>query len=612
MFKRLLSLLLAILLLCTTLPLATAAVDYRLENNNQTLVLCGSEALANHAQKPWAAYAGTITTVVLEEGITTLPAGAFTDLSALERVEMANSVTSIEEGAFPARPFTLVGWLNHPGGRYAQAHPNVTLSLKELRILSFGNSHTDDYSWWFTKTIFNDLTAATGITFTFQKVTSGARRMISQAKVGAHYLIANDPTHAEYAKYQNALAKTWDYVVIQDYHESTYADIGGANFVDDVATTVDWLHRDAPGAKIAWYADVVEYQARDAQLSAGDYYARSVAAMEGVAALTQNRPDLIIPASTVLENAYTSYFGTTQNRIDVSPDYEVAAGASLPLIERDSAHLSHLLGRPLFGHAVMYGIMKDLLPELDYFGAMVTKPTSAKSQYTWKGEFLDEYWPIFKELIHNAYRQPYQITPSQYTTDPFDPKFEQVKQVITQAAQSAPQQATLNELLAHFRAPAVLAALSALGLGTVEADAVTVASRADDQSYAVYVDCHYGLTFSIAPAYGSAQGGMALVETGKLPTPLGEGESTLYQIYLNPDGLTHTVYVTNPSYSAATPDYEGTAGADAEHPNLLTLPWHSAPYANSVTAIVVDESIHYVGKYFFCANYAKGLTDIYV
>ncbi len=612
MFKRILSILLALLLFCSALPLATAAVDYRLEENSQTLILSGSGPIASYTQTPWAAHNGTITKVVIEEGITAIPAGSFSALTALESVEMAKSVTFIDEGAFPATPFTLLGWLNHAGGRYAESHANVTLSLKELRILSFGNSHTDDYSWWFTKTIFPDLNAATGITFTFQKVTSGARRMYNQANPGAHYLIANDPTHSEYNKYQNALAKTWDYVVIQDYHESTYANIGGENFADDVATTVGWLREDAPGAKIAWYADVVEYQARDASLSAGDYYARSVAAMEAVAALSQTRPDLIIPASTVLENAYTSYFGTTQNRADVSPDYEVPAGTTLPLVERDSAHLSHLLGRPLFGHAVMYGIMKDLMPSFDYFDAMVTKPTSAKSQYTWKGEFLEEYWPIFKELVTHAYAQPYAITPSQYKDDPFDAKFEQVKTIIAQAAQTAPAQPTLQTLETHFRSAALLAELSSLGLGTIEAEDVTVSLQTVDHSFSVSVDCHYGLTFSMKPAYGNSESGMSLVAIGKLPTPLGEGESTLYQIYLNEDGLTHTVYITNPSYTAATPDYEGTNGADAEHPNLLTLPWHTSPYANTVSTIIVDESINYIGKYFFCANYAKALTDIYM
>lgn len=596
-----------------------SSVTYTLTNNNTTLTLSGLGTVPDYATTPWADYCGTITQVVINEGITAIAAGAFSDLTALNTVDMAKTVETVEAGAFPASAFTMKGWLNHASGKYAEANSNVSLKLKELRILSFGNSHTDDYTWWF-KNILADLEAATGTVFTHEKVTSGARRMyVENAKYGSHYNSATNSEASDHATYRAALAKTWDFVLIQDYHESTYA-IGGAAFADEVAATVAWLRQDAPGAKIAWYADLIESQDRSANRSGGDYYTRSIAAMQAAAALTENAPDLIIPASTVLENAYTSYFGTTRNRADVFTGY--AKVADLSILERDQAHLSHLLGRQLLGTAVMYFVVKeieDLLPSFDYFDAIVTKPTSAESYAPWKGAFLDEYWTIIEETISNTAASPYAVTQSAYTVDPFDAKFAAVKNVMAKAATTLPETLSQSVLEAHFKTAAIAAELSAIeGLGTITTNDITVtytaAGDSTPESASVEVDCHYGLSFSLKPAYytGDTLGDMVLVETGKLPSSLGNDESMLYQIYLNADGETHSVFISNPSATTDTPNYESDANATEENPALTSLPWHTSPYKDTVTNIIVDASISYIGKYFFCTNYATAVTDIYI
>lgn len=594
-----------------------SSVTYALTNNNTTLTLSGLGTVPDYATAPWADYCGTITQVVISEGITAIAAGAFSDLTALNTVDMAKTVETVEAGAFPASAFTMKGWLNHASGKYAEANSNVSLKLKEVRILSLGNSHTQDYIWWF-KTILSDLQTAAGTTFTHESVTKGARRMYSTtASAGSHYDGAKTSTDTHYAQYRAAFAKTWDFVVIQDYHESTYAN-GGAAYADEVAATVAWLREDAPGAKVAWFADLVEPQNRSANRSGGDYYTRSVAAMQAAAALTENAPDLIIPISTLWENAYTTYFGTTLNRTDVSSDYD-PGNADLPILERDSAHVSHLLGRQITGMAVMYFICDFLEGKFpaafDYFDAIVTKPTSAQSEYSWKGAFLDEYWPIIEETISNTAASPYAVTQSAYTVDPFDAKFTAVKNVMAKAATTLPATLSQSVLEAHFKTAAIAAELSAIeGLGTITTNDITVTYTAADgstpESISVEVDCHYGLSFSRKPAYstGDTLGDMILVETGKLPTSLGEEESTLYQIYLNADGVTHSVYIHNPSYTASTPDY--IAGSTGLHLGLL--PWNVAPYKDTVTSITVEDSINYLGQYLICTNYAQAVTDIHI
>jgi hypothetical protein len=87
-------------------------------------------------------------------------------------------------------------------------------------------------------------------------------------------------------------------------------------------------------------------------------------AVDAVKALDENRPDYIVPAATVLQNARTSYLGKTRNKVDALELIEggftdFAAGAldNYTLLERDGTHMSLELGRYLMGSAVFYHIV---------------------------------------------------------------------------------------------------------------------------------------------------------------------------------------------------------------------------------------------------------------
>ncbi len=617
MKTKILSLLMVLCLLVTSVPfvavaatsgtLSSGSVQYTLSNN--TLTLSGSGSVSISGDSPWEAEKATITNIVINDGITAIAAGAFSDLTALNTVDMAKTVETVEAGAFPASAFTMKGWLNHASGKYAEANSNVSLKLKELRILSFGNSHTDDYRQYFSN-IFTDLNNA-GIQteFTFEYVTKGARRMYSTtATAGSHYDGAKTTTDEKYQAYRAAFAKTWDLVIIQDYHESTYS---GATFADSVAKTVEWLHQDAAGAKIAWYADLVEQQ--DRVKDAAAYYNRSVAAMTAVGELTENAPDFIIPASTIYQNALSSYFGTTLNPNDTFTGYKETFYGILPILERDQAHVSYELGRQLMGTAVMYFVYRQFQEELlyntavDYFSAIQTVPHIESASSGQKGEFLPEHWDILEEAITNAYNQPLAHTASQYTTDPFNALYAQVKSVIAEAGAADQLPATITQatLEAHFKSETVLKKLAAIEKLNITAENVSI-SFTSETDWEVEVDCHYGYSYPMVSASNS------LVASGKLPSIQGDNTSTFWYIFLNDDGKTHTVRIENPSYTDQTPDYESNANATEENPVFTSLPWHASPYKDTVTTIIVDASISYIGKYFFCTNYATAVTDIYI
>ena len=464
---------------------------------NYTLKITGTGAMNDYssADAPWETLADEIKTIVIEEGVTTLSAGAFDDLTALERVDMAESVSEIGEGAFPATEFTVDGWMNHPAGNYAKANDNVTLVLKELRILSIGNSHTDDYTQWFASCIIPDLEAHMGTEIVHERVTRGGRQIALNTNgggaYGTHTQGITDPTHEKYEEYQAALAKTWDIVIFQDYRESVLV---GMEFAVELQNFVGLLRDRAPGAQLVWFADWVENSFN----STAKYYNNSIAVMQAASGWTENAPDLIIPMSTVIKNARTTYLGTTMNPDGVHASYpnnNVASGdrpnTKMPILERDNAHLSYELGRYLAGAAVMsyiveeYGEYLSLDDGFDYYESLVTKP-----DYSWLGEFTDEIWTIIEEVTEASKVSPYSVTESDYAEDPFDAMYETVISVLDKALPYSKTETSLNQ---HLKSEAVINEINTKTGLNIDADDIEI--TVDEGEYTVRVDCHYGYSY---------------------------------------------------------------------------------------------------------------------
>ena len=246
-------------------------------DSEYTLTISGSGALADYSagNTPWAEYNSKITKVIIEEGLKALSAGAFSGLSALAEISVALSTTAIDETALPSHSFILKGYMNHVSGTFAESHNNIVFKAKTLRILAIGNSHTADWSAW-VEPIFSDLDAELETKFELTKLTFGGRGLVKPTSRGSHYEVANGKgdyqyTEADRNNYINAFKKTYDIVIMQDYHESTSTDDkdGGANYADDIQTAVNWIHTEAPGAKIIWFADWADknYNKADLELS---------------------------------------------------------------------------------------------------------------------------------------------------------------------------------------------------------------------------------------------------------------------------------------------------------------------------------------------------------
>lgn len=502
-------------------------VDYTLslneDNATYTLTLSGSGTVSVTATAPWSAHANSITDVVLAEGITSVAAGAFDDLTALKSVDVAESVKTIDNGAFPTTSFEMYGWLNHASGQYAEGKDNVQLRLKDLRILTIGNSHTSDYlAYW--DQILADQGTQVGTNITVERLLRGGRGLyIEQADpASSHYKVAHDPDFSdprglEYDGYEAKFeaGNTWDLIIVQDYHESTKDDFdyGGAAYVDEMQEVIQWLQEEAEGAEIAWFADWAD-KAVNGAANLETSYGQSVAAMNEVSALAANKPDFIIPASTVLQNARTSYLGTTNNAKDALVNYEgvftdFAKGQlqDYSLLERDGTHMSLETGRYLMGSFVLYSLFKNYESELittegfDFLKNLTTPPTYEDRGCVWQGEFTPEIWEIIKESCQNAWEKPYAVTECDdaYQTDPFQEKYAQVESILNSLNSRVTLPTSQDALNAVFKSADVVAALSKIeGLGITEDDIVvtyTAPSDSTDGSYTVAVNCHYGYSY---------------------------------------------------------------------------------------------------------------------
>ncbi len=503
------------------------------ENGTYTLQITGSGDLYDYTSgnTPWASYSDKITDVTVGSGITKLTSGAFSGLTALKSIDVPENDMEIENAAFPDTAFVLYGYSNHASGRYAEAHTNVQLKLKSLRILAMGNSHTVDYTQ-FVENVLKDIDQDVATKITVERLTpmGGRGLTIDQGDRGNHYDSAHDNTDTTYQSYQNAFKKTWDVVVMQDYHESTSTAHGGAQYATQIQKTVRWLHEDAKGAKIVWFADWAEKSSNSGDLQ--KTYELSMQAVEAVRELETDKPDYIIPAATVLQNARTTYLGTTMNRSDVLlNNYDATTNSwafgdcakdkmsTYTVLERDATHMSLELGRQLMATNFVYQMLTwfgdkiNTTDTFNFFDDLKTAPVyeiTNKNVY-WQGEFVPETWAIIKEACENAKNTPYSVTATaSYTTDPFLAMQEQVKQVLAEV--TLPETMNVDTLKAAFSSADVLAKLNAIGggLSTITADDITVSYTAPvngtvdnplgtDGSYEISVNCHYGYSFSTGP-----------------------------------------------------------------------------------------------------------------
>ena len=116
MKKRLLSTVLAVCLLLSLVPIGAGAIEsgtcgkngdnltWTLDNNILTISGTGAMADYPHEDPPWYQFANflnpTVTTVLIEDGVTSIGISAFDNCTSITRIQLPDTVTSIGEYAF--------------------------------------------------------------------------------------------------------------------------------------------------------------------------------------------------------------------------------------------------------------------------------------------------------------------------------------------------------------------------------------------------------------------------------------------------------------------------------------------------------------------------------
>ena len=437
---------------------------------------------------------------------------------------------AIEEGTFPEEtPIIMYGWLNHASGRYAAAHENVALKLKELRVLCVGNSHTDDYTYYL-QDMLDDLEPQIRTKVSFTKAPMvGGRHLCYYMDEGEEYdpecylKIWTDPDHPEYETYKKLFSQEWDLIVIQDWHESTntpdWKFPGGAPFAEALGKTVSVLRELAPGAQIAWFADWVDSE---------NVYEREILYQDSVDAMKASAglPDYIIPASTVLANARTSYLGKTRNPVDalqnnyvaeedryIFSDFAKEEIVQYPLLSRDATHLSLELGRYLIGEAVLAHILNwygekiwmadgealttEKVPSV--FAQLHTDPVWEMEGAHWKGEMTPELRGILLEAVYASLVLPQQITSvsEEFQTDPMHAVLQSMEEYMRSLELDFSM--TDEELQNRCRDPKVIRDLSMILGSDLSEEQIRVVRGTDGKEVSIYIDCHIGYSFCTEP-----------------------------------------------------------------------------------------------------------------
>ena len=434
--------------------------------NGSELIINGSGKMpvyADFSKTPWANE--NVSTVKIQEGITSISADALSGFENLKEVYIPGSVEVIQTGAFPENgEFTLYGENNTAAQRLSETDSDYDFAFKTFRILAIGNSHTHDYMNW-RDLIFADLKEAglkTEIVFDYALVGGAQLYYKDIGYVGvegefrSHYVQGSNSNRAYYNTYSKLRDNTYDLVLVQDYRESVF-DKYRYTFATDITKVVRWIKNEQPNADVAWVADWTDMNSAGARDKLyNQWAANSVEVMKAVSSFGEDAPDFVVPMSTALQNARTSYLGGVYNDKDCygdnsNKDWNGTNGIEkFTILERDGTHCSYELGRYLVSAAVFGKVFDTYRNDFDgfsfdFFDALKTTPEYVTNDiYPWNGEITENHLSIVRECGRNAISTPFEVVPSAYTSDPADAIAESIASLSYKALTKAEIVATVN------------------------------------------------------------------------------------------------------------------------------------------------------------------------
>ena len=356
---------------------------------------------------------------------------------SIHDVTIGTDVTWVPDGVLPADATYHVA-LNSYAYTFTKSN-NLNVQIDTLRILCIGNSHTADYSQFLTNIITDMENAGFNTEVVIDKTIISSIGLFSgrNSNVNATYRSHLEAIQNGNGAYSNLVNNRYDLVIVQDYMESVvdtpaaFTD-GLSSFIRTIKTIA--VENGNGDPEVAWFADWVDVRTTGAEnalydgngnkialdkLSREQVYQKSltnIAEVENaIARNASNMPDFVIHASTIKQNAMSSYLGTTK----------MWDSSKYCLLERDTTHLTYELGRYLLGAGVMseiithYGDILALGRNGTNVGNALTVqngPVASGSGCQYDGSINAELLTVIREAISspNVFHQ------SVYTTDPVE------------------------------------------------------------------------------------------------------------------------------------------------------------------------------------------------
>ncbi|MBQ2967051.1 MAG: leucine-rich repeat protein, partial [Clostridia bacterium] len=366
------------------------AATWSISEDYKTLTVSGSGALYDYteeSQAPWASYAGTITTVVIDKGITYIGDEAFKNLAALNAITISSSVTAIGDSAFYgclalqslklysntaiigenafyncAESLTIQGQTVHtPLNGTKQGNTTITVeNVGEVKILFIGNSYSQGLYQRMqivgTRLGMGDITIGLvyhpGQTLNFyQQWIEGT----TTPNITWNNYQERTPEGLDSWQIDNALdaltLRDWDYVILQPF--GTEAGTTGSNTVGasgeakettvadskaDMEYLVKWVKDNVTNSnvKLGYYGIWSRWDITDAQkLDIWQDYVDAYTEKE-----FDELFDFYLPAGTAVQNARLNCYG--------SEDFKVSSADNLHITSEGNGLVAYTFYKTMF------------------------------------------------------------------------------------------------------------------------------------------------------------------------------------------------------------------------------------------------------------------------
>ena len=414
----------------------------------------------------WNRYASEIEEIEIEKVVTSIAAGAFTEMPKLKTVTINRTVTNIAADAFDTSSsnLTIKAKRNSAAKAFAKEHNIQFKEIVTANILFIGNIYTED-AREYLRYVFNQYYFPADIHFghlfsggkTLAYYANTARQETNNSDVYGNGVLdtesprsqetdeggntyTNSLTYYTWDNHQTTFAsqgtkriadamndQDWDIVIIQSHDiEQAFGHDYNKNFKTNLEYLTNYIKSFDPTVEIGWYMTWRRNDKAEGFPRLQDYWNT----MKEIVEKNEN-VSFVVPIGTAVENARGTYI----NQFNYRPESQsniakvnLLTGQSIGStmtpdnnngIQRDETHMSAVVGRFLAGYTMGEMLVKHIN---GLRGAQFTNKTPIEQIYSYDpkiGLLPTEYVQTIKACADAAMASSYTVTQlTDHKTDP--------------------------------------------------------------------------------------------------------------------------------------------------------------------------------------------------